>query len=247
MATRCQRVADNGDVEIYCRECAHTKHVRIPKKPPSWWRQPSVIIPIVISLIVAVGGLGAFWEARNQYVEARAALALQVSEDATSLAAAQRQQPVLVSFASGRATRRTETIHNLSQRPIYNTVVALNVKIRQPRRAAAQETAYLYIPYIGPCSVNSFSIGQDKTVLVPLKDAWNPFFRGFISTAIADKWEWAASAVAIQFKDADNLNWQITASDGSPVENVPSFLTSGWGQASYGMPDVSVTSASSYS
>jgi hypothetical protein len=93
-----------------------------------------------------VGGLGAFWEARNQYLEARDALMLQVSEGAASLAAAQRQQAILMSFGADRATPRAETIQNRSQRPIYATVVALNVKIRQPRHPVAQETAYLYIP-----------------------------------------------------------------------------------------------------
>jgi hypothetical protein len=100
---------------------------------------------------------------------------------------------------------------------------------------------------MSPCFVNSFSISQNSTVLVPLTDSWNPFFRGFISAAITNKWEWAASAVAIQFTDANNVNWQISARDGNPVENVPSFLASGWGQVPYGVPELSVTNASSCS
>jgi hypothetical protein len=134
---------------VSARSDAHVRHAVAPMAAIPWWRQPVVIIPIVISAFAAVTAGAAFWDQHKVYV-------------ATALAS-DRADASLVSFWTGVNTPTTVEIQNLSAVPMSSIWIEfLNASPQSSR------LTYINAPVDGillPCTRVQF----DTTSWYPLR------------------------------------------------------------------------------
>jgi hypothetical protein len=207
-------------MDVTSRFTRNPVHQPMPRKDRPWWKQPTVTIPIVISLVAVLFTGGTYWD--NHQSDMR-----QIQQDIAASEANQQADARLVSFHEVYGAASMVIVENLGQYPIYRA--ALNVVLLIGLNQPVQLNKLIYLGQLPPCSNIEAKLSQHSVIAEGNPtDGWgvNPFFVQKVDQAAAGKAPWSASVAGLYFYDTDHRSWELSGSGFGQLNYVPALTVS---------------------